>query len=238
MKSHRSEFKLIDRGFKDTILLIPGWATDYRIFGSLNLDFNYLLPVLFSLNGFEDALVRYLKTVLLLNKISILGWSMGGYLAADFASRHQDCVNDVTLIGMRGRYGVQDIEKVKNFVMSNKNAYVYKFYSECFSSGEEERQALSFLKSSLVKIYLKSLSVDELLRGLDYLGRAYLDSAKLKNVQIRFIHGEDDKVVPLSQIVEIKEVFPDTELIIVKGAGHALFLRKDFKDIFYGKQDR
>ena len=45
MISRKSEFKLIDRGFKDTILLIPGWAADYRIFDSLDLEFNYLLPM-------------------------------------------------------------------------------------------------------------------------------------------------------------------------------------------------
>ena len=38
------KFKYIDRQKPETAVLVPGWATDYRIFDTLDLDYNYLMP--------------------------------------------------------------------------------------------------------------------------------------------------------------------------------------------------
>ncbi|MDD5427915.1 MAG: alpha/beta fold hydrolase [Candidatus Omnitrophica bacterium] len=237
MISRRSKFKLLDRGFKDTILLIPGWAADHRIFDTLELDFNYLIPDPVSLYDFEDSLTASLKKDAL-RKISILGWSLGGYLAAGFALNHPEYVNDITLIGMREKYDANGLEKIKSYIKNNKKAYLYKFYNECFSAETEENRYLSLFKRGLMRDYLEKANVDELLEGLDYLGRAKLDPAGLENAKIKFIHGEHDKIAPVRGIDGLKKVFQSAEFIIMKGAGHMPFLRSDFKDIFYGKYDR
>ncbi|MBU0880591.1 MAG: alpha/beta hydrolase [Candidatus Omnitrophica bacterium] len=76
-----SKFKLISTpGAKDTMLLIPGWATDYRIFNNLNIKYNYLLPVEFSPFMFSEDLLAAMKENGI-KKISVLGWSMGGFIA-------------------------------------------------------------------------------------------------------------------------------------------------------------
>ena len=61
MRSVKSKFKLIKRGFTNPLVLIPGWATDYRIFDSLDLNYDYILPVEFSPLDFEAALSSYLE---------------------------------------------------------------------------------------------------------------------------------------------------------------------------------
>ena len=43
MTSPTSEFEWRARGFGHTLLLVPGWATDPRIFAPLDLEFNYLV---------------------------------------------------------------------------------------------------------------------------------------------------------------------------------------------------
>ena len=70
-----SEFKIIDRGFTRTTLLVPGWATDHRIFDTLELNTNYLVPVKFSPFGFSKDLAGTLARNGL-DKISIVGWSI------------------------------------------------------------------------------------------------------------------------------------------------------------------
>ncbi len=233
MISQKSGFKLVDRGFKETVLLIPGWAMDYRIFNSLDLDFNYLMPGPLSLTGFEAALLASLKEESL-EKISILGFSMGGFLAADFASGYPQKIKDLTLIGMRKRYDKDDIEKIKGYIANNKAGYLYKFYHECFSSGEQKE--LSIFKKGLMKDYLEEMTVDALIAGLDYLKSAELDTGKLKTVKTRFIHGEDDSIAPIEGVLALKNELPGSKLVILRNVGHIPFLRSDFK-AFYGRQD-
>ena len=77
-----SKFKYEPKGAEGAILLIPGWATDYRIFSGLDIGYNILLPVEFSPFGFCKGLLDAMDDNHL-KKISILGWSMGGYIACD-----------------------------------------------------------------------------------------------------------------------------------------------------------
>ena len=228
----QTQFQFVNRGFSEAILLIPGWAADYRIFNSLDLDFNYLLPIEFSLSGFEKALLESLKKESL-DKISILGSSMGGFLGADFAYSHPERVKEITLMGMRQRYDKEGIEKVKEYIRTNRRAYLYKFYHESFSS--EEKGELSLFKRNLMKDYLRELRTEELLDGLDYLAQAGLKADGLKNVTVRFIHGERDKIAPVENICALRDEIPDADMVILKGAGHMPFLRDDFRKVFHGK---
>ena len=54
-------FKYVNKGYRDSIVFIPGWASDYRIFSNLDLDFNYLLPVEFYPFSFEKDLKEALE---------------------------------------------------------------------------------------------------------------------------------------------------------------------------------
>lgn len=219
-------FRVIDRGFRETLLLVPGWATDYRIFEPLDLDFNYLVPAEFSLPGFEEMLLESLKKESP-EGVSILGWSMGGFLAAGFAAKYPQLVKSLTLAGMRRSYDREGIEKVKGYIISNKDGYLYKFYHQCFSPAEKKKRAL--FKKGLMKEYFKNFTTEELLSGLDYLGGAVLDEKALNNVGARFIHGSDDAIAPVEGLSGIGNV------AILNGAGHVPFLRSDFREVFYGR---
>ncbi|MDD5136385.1 MAG: alpha/beta hydrolase [Candidatus Omnitrophica bacterium] len=218
------QFQFISRGFPETILLLPGWAADHRIFGPLGLEFNYLLPSGSFIQDFEKALLENLEKRSL-RTIAILGSSMGGFLAADFAVRHPERVKSLTLMGMRKRYEEAGIEKIKEYLKTSKAAYLYKFYHPCFSPGEGEY--LSLFKKGLMKRYLKEFSTDELLEGLDYLAGARLDPDALRDVKARFIHGDSDKIAPIEEMAGING------LTVLKGAGHFPFLRTDFREVFY-----
>ena len=75
-------FNFVDRGFKKNILLIPGWATDWRIFERLDIPFNYLLPKRVSPSE-AKKIINHIPGKLRKAGISVLGWSMGGFIAAD-----------------------------------------------------------------------------------------------------------------------------------------------------------
>jgi pimeloyl-ACP methyl ester carboxylesterase len=112
------------------MLLIPGWATDYRIFDTLKINYNYLLPVEFSPFNFCDDLLAAMKDNDI-KKISVLGWSMGGFVACDLMSKCRDRVNEIIFVGIRRRYEKVNIDKIKTFLVRNKKTFLHKFYNDC-----------------------------------------------------------------------------------------------------------
>lgn len=225
MISRRSEFKFIDRRHKNTMLLVPGWATDYRVFGLLDVPFNYLVPEKFSPFNFEGPLLDALEDAAI-KRISIFGWSMGAFVAADLAVRHGEKIDDITIVGARPKYDEGTIGNIRAYLKRNKKGYLYKFYSDCFS--ETEKELWSLFKTTLLKTYVKEMDSDTLMEGLDYLTAAEFKLDSLVDLNLTFIHGSLDKIAPIGESLAFKQALPKAVFITIDGAGHAPFLRPDF----------
>lgn len=230
MTSQDSGFRFIDRGFKETLLLIPGWATDYRIFDSLDLDFNYLMPVGISPFDFVKKLLGALEENGL-DKISIFGWSMGGFLASDFANRYPNRINEVILVGVKRKYDREGMEKIKVYLKKNRGAYLYSFYKDMFSEGEKDIS--SDFRQNLFKTYLDEMGLKSLLADLGYLSKAEIKPDNLEAFKVRFIHGQEDKIAPIEEALKIQGALPQARFISIEGQGHAPFLSSAFRRIFY-----
>ncbi len=231
MTSGTSKFKLLDRGFKDTIVLIPGWATDYRIFSGLDLSYNYLLPVNFSLSNFKRDLPEFLNKKSI-DRVSLFGWSLGGFMAAEFALENPRKIDELILLGIRKKFERAALKEAEAGLRKNKRGYLYKFYHQCFS--EDERQELGWFKKHLLMRYLKEMKSEDLLYGLDYLSGSRIQPESLAALKkIRLIHGLQDKIAPFKEAAAIKSCLPQAELVCMPQAGHIPFLSRDFKDKFY-----
>jgi len=219
-------FKYVNRDCRDSIVLIPGWATDYRIFDSLDLKFNYLLPTDFSPLTFEEGLLCALKENGI-KKVSLFGWSQGGFIAGDFASKHADLINELILVGIRKEYKNEELAKVREALNKNKKGYLYKFYTMCFC----EKEDMARFKRGLLKDYCDELSLDYLVATLDYLENGRIKPELLNSIKrIRIVHGEHDNIAPIEEAMDIKRGLPSSEFITVKGAGHIPFLKKGFDE--------
>jgi pimeloyl-ACP methyl ester carboxylesterase len=221
-----SKFSFSNRGKKETILLVPGWASDWKIFNTLNLEYNYLIPTEFSPFNFKDSLVYKLQEENL-NKLTILGWSLGGFAAVDFACQFPHFVNKIFLVSVRKKYPKENLENIGRFIKKDKKAYLYRFYHECFSPNEE---GFFWFKKNLLKLYLEEINLDYLLEGLDYLSRSELNLDVLKNMNVKLLHGEEDKIAPFEEVLKIKNGLPDADLISIKGTGHIPFLNPGFEE--------
>jgi pimeloyl-[acyl-carrier protein] methyl ester esterase len=199
-------------GLNDTIVLIPGWATDCRIFKAV-----------------ESSKIFKEKPA---DKISLLGWSLGGFMAAEFASKHPDTIDELILVSIRTKYDPAGLADIKQLLMKDKKAYLYKFYLESFS--KEDKEGLAWFKKNLLKSYLQDTKTEDLIRGLDYLSQASIDPERLRQVEkIRIFHGTEDTIAPLGEAEEIGLRLPQAEFIKITGAGHCPFLNRDFRDTFY-----
>ena len=231
MLSLKSGFKFWERGFKDTLVLIPGWATNYRIFDGLKLDHNYLIPTRLYHCNFYQALLDAINE-LKIDKVALFGFSLGGFLATEFAVSFPERVSELILIGVRKCYEPKILEEIKNAIQINKRAWLYKFYLNCFS--RSDLQGLGWFKKNLLKEYTDNLSLDELNLGLDYLASHALHLESLKKVEkIRIFHGSADRIVPVEEALKIKSELPQAKFILFADMGHLLFLHPGFRERFY-----
>jgi len=216
-------FKYLDRNKQDPIVLIPGWATDYRIFDSLDLMFNYLLPVGFSPITFEKSLLETMKRNNI-TKISLFGWSLGGFVAAEFASRHANLVDELILVSIRKKYKKEELIEIKKLLRKNKKAYLYKFYTQCFPKKEQMR----WFQENLLKDYCEKFDLNYLLETLDYLENTEIKPELLNGLEkIKIIHGEYDSIAPIQGATAIKDNLAYARFICIKDIGHIPFLKED-----------
>ena len=228
----RSRFKFIDRGFEDNILLIPGWAADYRIFSALELNYNYLLPLEFNPFDFEEDLLEFISSVSI-NHLSLFGWSLGAYLAAGIAAHNPEKIKELIMLSVRQSYPPEVLESIGLKLKKNKKAYLYKFYQDCFS--RDEKAGLGWLKDNLLKDYLEEMELEELLIGLDYLSRAKIETELLTGINnMKIFHGLGDRVAPFDEAEAVALRLPGVKFIAMHNTGHIPFLSPDFKEKFNG----
>jgi len=225
----RSRFKIIDRGFSDLMVMVPGWAADYRIFAPVELNYSYLLPVEFCPLDFKSSLSEYLSAMSI-DRVSVFGWSMGGFAACEFASKYPEKVRELMLLSVRKAYREDELKEIALKLEKNKRAFLYRFYLDCFSSHEKEGR--SWFRENLLEEYISGMSVEYLLSGLKYLSKARICASQLRGVKnIKIFHGEKDKIAPIQEALEVKSYLPNAEFISLNMAGHIVFLNKAFKKV-------
>lgn len=231
MISMKSEFKFWNRGFKNTLVLIPGWATDFRIFNSLDLSYNYLLTTKLYHFNFNYALLEKLDRENL-DKVSIFGFSLGGFLASDFASKFPDRITELILVSIRKTYNSKELKDIQSQLNKNKRAYLYKFYINCFSRADQE--GINWFKEHLLKQYINEMDTKELIWGLDYLASHSIQPHSLGKIQkIKIFHSSDDIIAALDESLQIKSELPQVQFIYLENLGHLPFLNLQFKHKFY-----
>ncbi len=234
----KSEFKFVDRGFKETIVLIPGWATDYRIFSRLELNYNYLLPVKFHPFVFIEALLKQLDASGI-EKVSLFGWSLGGFLANDFSLANPERVNKLILISVCNKFNPHKLEVIRERILKNKKAYLHKFYIDCFFPNSQSGYV--WFKDNLLKDYLKETALEDLAAGLDYFLQSAIAVESLSLIKnVKIFHGAKDKIVSLKEsaqtwgqfFLDNRQSVSKIEFISLSESGHIPFLSRDFRERF------
>ena len=226
MTYRTSKFRFIDRGYKESMLLVPGWATDPGIFEPLDLPFNYFLPEDISPLNFDEEFIGSADD-LRSPGLHIFGWSMGGFIAAHLASKYPSMFKSVILVSVRRRYERDVIENIKRYIRKNAKVYLYKFYEGLFSEREEENKG--WFKMKLLERYIAEMNPEFLLEGLDYLLRTELECGALTGSNVMFVHGDADGIAPIEEAKAAAERLPQAKFLSIKSACHLPFLRKEFK---------
>jgi pimeloyl-ACP methyl ester carboxylesterase len=198
------------------------WTSKYRVIAPYHPGFGESGddPTLSSLH---DYVMHYLELfdILKLDRFNLVGLSMGGEIAARFASEHGHRIKKLVLIGPSGiidpQHPMVDLMAVPG------------------------DQVLGFLVSNM-DVLLKRLPENP---GLDFMGDRYREATTFARIYwehpgdpkfMRFLHrikvptmivwGEEDKLIPVEHTEMWKKFIPAAEIKIYKGAGHLVHLEK------------
>jgi pimeloyl-ACP methyl ester carboxylesterase len=171
----------------------------------------------------HDYVMHYLELfdALKLDKINLVGLSLGGYLAAKFASEHGDRVKKLVLIAPAGmidpKHPIMDIlavpgEQIPGLLVSNFDVIKKRL---------PEKPDLDFIGDR----YREAGTVARLFweRPGDPKFMRYLHRIKMPTM---IVWGEEDKIIPVQQTETWRKFLPHADIKTFKGAGHLVHLEK------------
>lgn len=225
-------FRLVDRHEDGALVIVPGWAFDHRIFTQMDIPCNYYVFKGSPTSGLTDA-VRNLLSDLDMQKVSLLGWSKGAFAVCELAGRHPEWIDELWLVGVRRRYQREELTVMRENLLKNRAASLKRFYRQCFAKEEMERY--QWFKTTLLESYLATMSTEQLIDDLDWLGRVEIFPDDLRRIEkVKFVHGTADAIAPVEHARELADGLPQSELVLFEQTGHMPFLHEDFRGRVHG----
>jgi malonyl-CoA O-methyltransferase len=155
-----------------------------------------------------------------LDPVQLVGWSLGAFLAYDFACAFPEKVASLTLLGMRASWPVSEIEAIRQGLAIDPQAFMRDFYRKSLLGYKKEsRRFVAEQQEAL----MASLDMQVLGRGLDYLGQWRLP-AQVPPCPIFCWHGRRDIIAPVAEQAKIS----GARTTVIEHGGHALFLDREF----------
>ena len=114
-----------------SLVLLPGWATDGRVFDGLFPGVAAVTTGPLRPEGFTRRLASFLDRSVR-GPVDVIGWSLGGFLAAEFARERPERVRRVVLVGIRRGYPAADLSAVRASLLRDREACLSTFYAQCF----------------------------------------------------------------------------------------------------------
>ena len=208
-------------------MLLPGWGFDFKVFPLEGFSCNLLVPREPVPGDFPGLFPQVLEKFGIQEKVSVMGWSLGGHLAAKAARSHGDLIKKVLLVSVRKNYPEKMITDLKSQVLENRERALKKFYLSAFHPHKEAYRAFS--KRHLPRL-LRLWSKADLLKGLDLLLQHPIYPCDLGTVMVLVIHGRHDVVAPVEEMPALSSS-AGIKTVILKNQGHLPFREPCFHEI-------
>ena len=155
-----------------------------------------------------------------LDAVHLVGWSMGAFLAFDFACAFPQKVASLTLLGMRASWPPSEIAAIRLALETHPQAFLRDFYRKSLLGYKKEfRRFAAEQQEALVE----SFDMQVLGRGLDYLVQWRLPARGVQ-CPVSCWHGRRDIIAPVAE----QAVIAGARNTIIEHGGHALFFDREF----------
>lgn len=241
-------FRWRELGEGPPLVLLHGWSMSHAVFaelaGLLARDFRLLIPDLpghghsapvepCCLAGFSQVLAVWLAK-LGLDRVDLLGWSLGGQVALQFSAAYPQQVRRLLLISSTPRFCAGDdwsfglptseLRALRRGLERRYLATMAEFFDLQFIgedlSAERRREILRFAvrpaglpDPAAALMTLGILGQEDLRPLLGSIARPAL-----------VVHGENDRIIPFAAGQYLSEQLPEARFVALPGIGHAPFL--------------
>jgi pimeloyl-ACP methyl ester carboxylesterase len=176
-----------------------------------------------AMDTFNDYVMHYvgLLDALEIDRVHLVGFSLGGFLAAQFASQQRHRVKTLTLVappGMRSaEYPVLDVLATPGEQIVASLASNFEVLKPWLPAGPDpEFMGARYREATTLARLLWEKPWDP--KFLRYLHRV--------NVPTLIVWGDEDKLVPPQHAELWKKFLPNARIAIFKGAGHLVLDEK------------
>ena len=221
---------------KKTLILLHGWGQSGQTFAPLiasllGTDLEIIAPDMpgfgqsqlpaqpFSVSDYAEIIVALIEKMKLKTPLLVAGHSFGGRVAIKLAAEHPELVEKLILIDAAGVAdrgtphvsAVRTLAKIGTVFFSLpglrrvRSAAQKKFHE---AVGASDYANAGALKETFVKVIEEDLSI-------------FLPKIKCKTF---LIWGEEDTETPLSEAEKMHRLISDSELTVLKNAGHFSYL--------------
>lgn len=202
------------------VLFLPGWGFSGQVLDLAENPHPWLKPAVpLDPATAPTELLAFLAEHHLA-AIQLVGWSMGAFLAYDFACAFPQKVASLTLLGMRASWPVSEIEAIRQGLATDPQAFMRDFYRKSLLGYKKESRRFAAEQQEAL---MASLNLQVLGRGLDYLAQWRLP-AQILQCPVFCWHGRRDIIAPVAE----QAVIPGARVTIIEHGGHALFFDREF----------
>jgi len=205
---------------KPPVLFLPGWGFSGQVLELAEQRYPWASPAapLDPATALPEIVAflaeHHLET------IQLVGWSLGAFLAYDFACAFPEKVTSLTLLGMRAFWPASEIEAIRQGLATDPAPFMRDFYRKSLLGYKKEsRRFVAEQQEAL----MASLDMQVLGRGLDYLVQWRLP-AQVPPCPIFCWHGRRDIIAPVAEQAKIS----GARTTVIEHGGHALFLDREF----------
>lgn len=231
MKSVNLHF--IEAGEGPAVMLLHGYPLDHSIWDPivpfLTRDARLIMPDLrghgkspspegvYSMKEMAGDLLK-LVDELRVEKVILVGHSLGGYVAVNFLHHYPHKVTGLALVASRAK---ADSEGKKLERLRTAEQVLKSGVEEVTNSMLDKLTSKTSLHLKLRKIMMLTspIGIAGTLRGIAEREDATSWLPKIK-IPSLVIAGENDQIIPLEESQNLAELLPDCELAIAKNCGH------------------
>jgi pimeloyl-ACP methyl ester carboxylesterase len=171
----------------------------------------------YSISDMADDLVRLIDH-LNIEKISIAGHSMGGYVALEFAKKYPEKIYGMGLISSQAKNDTPEKQvarqKQGNEIATNGIQKLVDSMPVLLSTDHRVQ--------GIIRLIINSQNPFTLSNALNAMAARedYSDFISQIKYPLVLIHGDADQVIPMERSREIADIVPSSIILILHGAGH------------------
>jgi len=181
----------------------------------------------YTMEHFRQFIISFLKQVSSTEKTTIIGHSLGGYIASEIAIQNQNLLNQLVLIDSSGTLDSPTpiLEQYLNAAKKPTQDNVRQVFEQMVADP-------SRVPDKLVDGFIRRINMPNAKHAFEST-LAYststqigLDRLRLIKIPTLILWGIHDKVIPLEHSGFFKDTIHESQLEIIDDAGHAPFAEK------------